>query len=310
MHARSAGRVPRGGGRVRPAPVPPSGAGRRTRSGRTPADVVSLLDHSARMGGTHLDDLDLSTLRSWLARLRTTGAARGSLARRAAAARTLHPLGAPRRSDPARRRRPSGQPEGATGSADGAACRPGRRADDRAGRHVRGGPKRYAFATGSILGTALRDRHPGERAGRARRRRRGHRAARGPGLRQGREGTCGALRATRTGGLRRLDPARAAGRAGTRGSGPALLLGENGRPAAGDHRPQDRLRRTRRPPACRTSRHTAYGTPPPPICWRAAPTYGRSRNCSATRRCRARRSTRTSRSSGCAPRTSRRIPAP
>ena len=52
-------------------------------------DVVSLLDHSARMGGTHLADLDLSTLRSWLARLRTTGAARGSLARRAAAARTF-----------------------------------------------------------------------------------------------------------------------------------------------------------------------------------------------------------------------------
>ena len=52
-------------------------------------DVVSLLDHSARMGGSHLVDLDLSTLRSWLARLRTTGAARGSLARRAAAARTF-----------------------------------------------------------------------------------------------------------------------------------------------------------------------------------------------------------------------------
>ena len=52
-------------------------------------DVVSLLDHAARMGGTTLDDLDLATLRSWLARLRTTGAARGSLARRAAAARTF-----------------------------------------------------------------------------------------------------------------------------------------------------------------------------------------------------------------------------
>ena len=52
-------------------------------------DVVSLLDHSARMGGSHPADLDLSTLRSWLARLRTTGAARGSLARRAAAARTF-----------------------------------------------------------------------------------------------------------------------------------------------------------------------------------------------------------------------------
>jgi integrase/recombinase XerC len=53
------------------------------------SDVVSLLDHAARMGATRVDELDLSVLRSWLARLRVTGAARGSLARRAAAARTF-----------------------------------------------------------------------------------------------------------------------------------------------------------------------------------------------------------------------------
>jgi integrase/recombinase XerC len=52
-------------------------------------DVVSLLDHAARMGCTAPDDLDLGVLRSWLARLRTTGAARSTLARRAAAARTF-----------------------------------------------------------------------------------------------------------------------------------------------------------------------------------------------------------------------------
>jgi integrase/recombinase XerC len=50
-------------------------------------DVVSLLDHAARMGCTRPEDLDLPVLRSWLARLRTTGAARTTLARRAAAAR-------------------------------------------------------------------------------------------------------------------------------------------------------------------------------------------------------------------------------
>jgi integrase/recombinase XerC len=50
-------------------------------------DVVSLLDHATRMGCTDPGDLDLGTLRSWLARLRTTGAARSTLARRAAAAR-------------------------------------------------------------------------------------------------------------------------------------------------------------------------------------------------------------------------------
>jgi len=53
------------------------------------ADIVSLLDHAARMGGTGPTDLDLGVLRSWLARLRSTGAARTSLARRAAAARTF-----------------------------------------------------------------------------------------------------------------------------------------------------------------------------------------------------------------------------
>lgn len=52
-------------------------------------DVVSLLDHASRMGRTGPGDLDLTVLRSWLARLRTTGAARTSLARRAAAARTF-----------------------------------------------------------------------------------------------------------------------------------------------------------------------------------------------------------------------------
>jgi len=53
------------------------------------ADVVGLLDHAARMGGQDLDRLDVQVLRSWLARLRSTGAARTTLARRAAAARTF-----------------------------------------------------------------------------------------------------------------------------------------------------------------------------------------------------------------------------
>jgi integrase/recombinase XerC len=52
-------------------------------------DVVSLLDHAARMGAADPSGVDLLVLRSWLARLRTTGAARTTLARRAAAARTF-----------------------------------------------------------------------------------------------------------------------------------------------------------------------------------------------------------------------------
>ncbi|HET8681761.1 MAG TPA: tyrosine recombinase XerC [Micromonosporaceae bacterium] len=52
-------------------------------------DVVSLLDHAVRMGCAEPGQLDIGVLRSWLARLRTTGSARASLARRAAAARSF-----------------------------------------------------------------------------------------------------------------------------------------------------------------------------------------------------------------------------
>ncbi|MFV2100381.1 tyrosine recombinase XerC [Micromonospora sp. LOL_024] len=53
------------------------------------ADLVSLLDHARRMGCTESHELTLDTVRSWLARQRTMGAARSTLARRAAAARTF-----------------------------------------------------------------------------------------------------------------------------------------------------------------------------------------------------------------------------
>lgn len=52
-------------------------------------DAVSLLDHAARMGVGDVAELDLQVIRSWLARLRSAGAARASLARRAAAARSF-----------------------------------------------------------------------------------------------------------------------------------------------------------------------------------------------------------------------------
>ncbi|CAN5879721.1 tyrosine recombinase XerC [soil metagenome] len=53
------------------------------------ADTASLLHHLAVRGGQPLAALDLAVLRSWLATLRTLGSARGSLARRAAAARAF-----------------------------------------------------------------------------------------------------------------------------------------------------------------------------------------------------------------------------
>ncbi|MFF3865337.1 tyrosine recombinase XerC [Micromonospora sp. NPDC001898] len=52
-------------------------------------DLVSLFDHAARMGCVGVADLDLGVLRSWLAKQRTTGAARTTMARRAASARTF-----------------------------------------------------------------------------------------------------------------------------------------------------------------------------------------------------------------------------
>ncbi|MEU5939291.1 tyrosine recombinase XerC [Micromonospora sp. NPDC047548] len=57
------------------------------------ADLVSLLDHAVRMGCSQPAELDLTVLRSWLAKQRTLGAARTSLARRAAAARTFSAWG-------------------------------------------------------------------------------------------------------------------------------------------------------------------------------------------------------------------------
>ena len=52
-------------------------------------DLVSLLDHLRRLGGTRVSDIDLRVLRSWLAMQRAGGAARSTLARRAASARAF-----------------------------------------------------------------------------------------------------------------------------------------------------------------------------------------------------------------------------
>ena len=52
-------------------------------------DVHNLLTHFAALGGRQVADLDLSVLRSWLAMQHRAGAARTTLARRAAAARTF-----------------------------------------------------------------------------------------------------------------------------------------------------------------------------------------------------------------------------
>ena len=52
-------------------------------------DVLGLLDHATRLGLDTLDAVDPSVLRSWLARQRTSGYARSTLARRSSAARVF-----------------------------------------------------------------------------------------------------------------------------------------------------------------------------------------------------------------------------
>jgi integrase/recombinase XerC len=52
-------------------------------------DVAGLLEHAARLGVTEVGELDLTVLRSWLARSRSTGAARTTLARRGSSARVF-----------------------------------------------------------------------------------------------------------------------------------------------------------------------------------------------------------------------------
>ena len=52
-------------------------------------DVAGLLDHAARLGRTEAGELDLRTLRSWLAKQQSMGRSRTTLARRATAARVF-----------------------------------------------------------------------------------------------------------------------------------------------------------------------------------------------------------------------------
>ena len=53
------------------------------------ADVCGLLEHARRLGHQDVSDLDLRTLRSWLANQQTLGKSRTTLARRATAARVF-----------------------------------------------------------------------------------------------------------------------------------------------------------------------------------------------------------------------------
>jgi integrase/recombinase XerC len=53
------------------------------------ADISAMLDHVVRLGGSSVADIDLRSLRSWLAKQQTTGRSRTTIARRATAARVF-----------------------------------------------------------------------------------------------------------------------------------------------------------------------------------------------------------------------------
>ena len=53
------------------------------------ADIGGLLEHASRLGQTDVAELDLRTLRSWLAKQQTLGRSRTTIARRATAARVF-----------------------------------------------------------------------------------------------------------------------------------------------------------------------------------------------------------------------------
>lgn len=52
-------------------------------------DIASMLEHAHRLGIEDVDELDLSVLRSWLAKQKTTGKSRTTMARRATAVRVF-----------------------------------------------------------------------------------------------------------------------------------------------------------------------------------------------------------------------------
>ena len=145
------------GRRARPDPA--HGAGLRRRRGR------AARARRPASGLADVAELDLRSLRSWLAKQQTLGLSRTTLARRATAARVFTALAAPDRPGAHRRRRDAGLPQGAAHAAGGAAGRRGERPDPlrrRAGRRRQPG----RAARRGDAGAALRHRHPGRRAGR------------------------------------------------------------------------------------------------------------------------------------------------
>ena len=270
-------------------------------------DVVGLLDHLARLGGTR-GRRPRPRDAARLARDPAQPRARAHDARPARGfAAHVHRLGAPHRPRPDRRRRVAREPARAPHAARRARRRRGR-ARDAGARANRGHPLgrrdravlELLYATGvrvsELVGLDLDDVDRSRRVIRVL----------GKGNKQ----------RTVPYGLaaeRALDDWLARGRPGLRRRRQRRrrLPRRTRAPRRPARRPRGRPpRRGRGRRARRTSGRTACGTAPPRTCSKAAPTCASSRSCSATPASRRPSSTRTSRSSGCAGPTPRPTPAP
>ena len=298
-----------GARRLRAAPRRRARPHRRTRCAPTSATSPASSSTPARMG----QDDPAAARPADPAQLAGPAAEPRSLPhdRRAAGHRGpgVHRLARAHRSGGDRRGRQPRLAQGPPHPAVGAACRRGLRPDRGRGRRGRRRqPGRHARRRDARA--ALRDRHPGRRARRARRRRRRPRPQRRPRARQGPQGAHGAVRSTGRAGARLLAAQRTARdarrrvRAPRSSSGPADA-GSTSAPCA-----RSCTAGSPRCPGPPTSGRTACGTAPRPTCWRAEPTSGRCRSCSATRRWPRRSATPTSRPTGCAGPTPRPTPAP
>ena len=269
--------LPRGAGRRagRLHPAPALGAGP---VGALGARLPRRRDHAcsstpAGWAGDSLAGIDLLVLRSWLAGQATRGMARATLARRAAAARSFTawaPRDRPARHRPrgaARRRRAAGRTLPGVlrqDEADALLDVAGLAADD---DEPDRGPR-----PGRARG-ALRQRHPGRRAVRARPRRRRPRPPGAAGARQGRQGAGGAARARRP--LRAVDPGCAEGRPRAGAGRAAAPRCSSARAAAGSTRARSGGRCTpcwRTSPEPLTWGRTASAIRLPPTCWKEEPT--------------------------------------
>ena len=281
-------------------------------------DVTALLEHACQDGLDDLAGLDITVIRGWLA--------------------VQHASGRPARRWPGGPRPPGRSPRSRTPAAGWPAtpgrcwarprphrAPPGRPAPGRRWRRCSGAPRgrrgaqparrqpgcgRAGLARHRDHGTALRDRHPGQRAVRARPGRHRRRAPDRARARQGQQGARRPGRPARGPGRAALARRRAPGAGHRSAAGPrsswargagGSTRGRRAGSCTPGSRPAGRAgHRAARPAALR-------GHPP---ARRAAPTSAACRRSSATRRWRPRRSTPTCRSSGCCPPTARRTRGP